>query len=113
LLELLWLSNRPEINADRATRSTIADLAFITWNEKIPSMFETNEIDVAKDYPHYLAWHNRLLERPAVAKTLKDKEAAMIDFMAKMAAIGPPKPQQVPKDKTEQIKVTAVEAIQG
>ena len=98
---------------NRDTRSTIADLAFITWDLKIPSMFEANEIEIAKDYPHYLSWHKRLLERPAVKKTIADKEFAMAEFMAKMAANAPPKPEPVVNDKAKQITVTAVEAVQS
>ena len=34
-------------------------------------------LKVEKNYPNYFAWNKRLTERPAVAKVLKDKQAAM------------------------------------
>jgi hypothetical protein len=107
------LCNYQQLNAKSRTNSTIADLAFITWDLKIPSIFEANEIDIAKDYPHYLAWHKRVLERPAVKKTIADKDVAMAEFMAKMAANGPPKHQPVVNDKANQVTVVAVEAVQN
>ena len=69
-------------------------------------MFEANEIDIAKNYPDYFAWHSRLLERPAVQRMIADKDTAMDDFMAKMAANGPPKPQQLLVNETTEYPIT-------
>jgi glutathione S-transferase len=35
------------------------------------------EINIEKDYPNYFAWDQRMTQRPAVQKVLKDKQAAM------------------------------------
>jgi glutathione S-transferase len=64
---------------DRCLCSTIADLAFITWDMLIPFIFggEAKDLQLEKNYPNYYAWNQRLIARPAVQKIVKDKQAAM------------------------------------
>ncbi|KJZ77926.1 hypothetical protein HIM_02563 [Hirsutella minnesotensis 3608] len=49
---------------------TYADLAFIPWNRVmqgfLTDVWENN--DVKNKYPHFAAWHERLMERPSVKK---------------------------------------------
>ncbi|KAF7561722.1 hypothetical protein G7046_g2424 [Stylonectria norvegica] len=57
-------------------KCTYADLVFTPWNNMVPmakdaeggNIYETFEIE--KTYPHYWAWHHRLMERAVVKKHL-------------------------------------------
>ncbi|KAH6668428.1 glutathione S-transferase [Halenospora varia] len=55
-------------------KCTVADIAFITWFTMVPWIFgdEMESLEIAKNYPNYHSWLERLMERPAVKKTLKD-----------------------------------------
>ena len=58
-------------------KCTYADLSFVIWDHMTPMLFtEEDGVDFTKDYPHYYAWHKRLMERPAV-------KVAVADMMAK------------------------------
>jgi len=59
--------------------STIADLSFITWDALMPWFFgeDWKDVEVEKNYPTYHAWNQKLMQRPAVQKVFKDKEAAV------------------------------------
>ncbi len=50
-------------------KCTYADLAFIPWNTFIPNF--GLDVDVAKEYPNFHAWNDRLTARPAVKKVLE------------------------------------------
>jgi glutathione S-transferase len=51
--------------------STYADVAFIPWNTAVPIMGNIwRKSDIENKYKNYMAWHQRLLARPAVAKIL-------------------------------------------
>ncbi|BGP35436.1 Transcriptional regulator ure2 [Rhodotorula toruloides] len=57
-----------------AGKCTVADLAFLTWNEAgirhlLPDGSE-------KDFPHVFKWHKRTLALPYVAEAFKEREAA-------------------------------------
>lgn len=58
---------------------TIADLSFVTWDMMIPFIFgdEAHGLNLEKTYPAYYAWNQRLMQRPAVQRIVKDKQAAM------------------------------------
>jgi glutathione S-transferase len=45
----------------------------------IPFIFsdEAKDLQLEKNYPNYYAWNQRLMNRPAVQKIVKDKQAAM------------------------------------
>jgi len=58
-------------------KCTIADLAFVTWDMLVPWIFADKGINIEKDYPAYFAWNQRLMQRPAVQKIVKDKQEAM------------------------------------
>lgn len=52
-----------------------ADASFVTWYA-IMYLF-ADKINLEADYPSLNAWLDRLKTRPAIAKVLKDREAAM------------------------------------
>lgn len=70
------LTHRPYLIGERCT---IADLAFITWDLMVPGICEEADFmaTLSEDFPHWTAWHNRLLERPAVKRALKKKQEAL------------------------------------
>jgi glutathione S-transferase len=55
---------------------TLADLAFIPWDRALDTIL-LNDPEAAtaeqreKLYPNWSAWHNRLLQRPAVQKAVQ------------------------------------------
>lgn len=49
-------------------KCTYADLAFIPWFKSVPIAFGDEEVDLAKEYPNFGAWMERLSARPAVQK---------------------------------------------
>ncbi|RMJ10121.1 hypothetical protein CDV36_010253 [Fusarium kuroshium] len=50
---------------------TYADLSFIPWNTAVPVVGDVwKKFDIENKYPNFVAWHNRLMARPAVAKIL-------------------------------------------
>ncbi|KAJ8291736.1 Glutathione S-transferase 1 [Rhodotorula toruloides] len=58
-----------------AGKCTVADLAFLTWNEVgIRHLLPDNS---EKDFPHVFAWHKRTLALPYVVEAFKEREAAM------------------------------------
>ncbi|KAG4437564.1 hypothetical protein IFR05_006951 [Cadophora sp. M221] len=59
-------------------KCTIADLAFIPWDMRIPFIFgDDHSKNMERDYPAYFAWNKRLMQRPAVQKVEKDNQAAI------------------------------------
>ncbi|EPX73463.1 glutathione S-transferase Gst2 [Schizosaccharomyces octosporus yFS286] len=69
-----------------AGKYTIADLSFALWNNTLPMMFgkgkhefkeELPQLDFEKEFPKTYAWHQRLLARPAVSATLKERLQAL------------------------------------
>lgn len=67
-----WLEGKEYLVGNKCT---YADLSFITWYVIIPLMFQEGE-DLAKLYPNWHAWLERLKARPAVKKVLDEKEAS-------------------------------------
>ncbi|EPX71642.1 glutathione S-transferase Gst2 [Schizosaccharomyces octosporus yFS286] len=66
-----------------ANKCTIADLSFVTWNSLLPAVFgpgrhkfkeDLPQIDFEKEFPKTYAWHQRLIQRPAVAAALDERE---------------------------------------
>ncbi|KAH8930415.1 glutathione S-transferase [Atractiella rhizophila] len=53
------------------SKCTVADLAFITWNE---IAFLMKAIDDPEKYPRVFAWHKKMLEIPPVKKVLAEKD---------------------------------------
>jgi len=52
-------------------KATYADLAWVTWNSLLGWL--TPDFDTAKEFPVFHAWHERLVNRPAVKKVLEAK----------------------------------------
>ncbi len=60
-------------------KCTFADLAFVPWDMNMADMLrdsEGNAPDLAKEYPHFHAWNEKLMNRPAVKKCAEDKKKA-------------------------------------
>jgi len=51
-------------------RYTIADMSFITWHNFAINVLVKDSFDCAKEAPHVDAWMKKMLERPAIQKTL-------------------------------------------
>jgi glutathione S-transferase len=62
--------------ADIDLKSTYADAAFIPWENTIHKML-ADKLERYKEYPHYNAWLDRLMARPAVQKFLELRAEAM------------------------------------
>ncbi|PHH72044.1 hypothetical protein CDD80_4821 [Ophiocordyceps camponoti-rufipedis] len=62
--------------------STYSDLCWVPWDvyvtQTVPSVWEAN--DVLAKYPNYVAWHERLMQRPAVRKAESMSERAFNDM---------------------------------
>jgi len=59
-------------------KCTYADIAFIPWDNGLSQfIFSEGEVDWEKEFPDFSAWRQRLLARPAVKKTLAEREAAI------------------------------------
>lgn len=57
---------------------TYADLSFIPWCMILPwLMGDEYEKELEKDLPTYWAWYQRLVNRRAVQKVIKDRQAAL------------------------------------
>ncbi|RHZ69915.1 hypothetical protein CDV55_107948 [Aspergillus turcosus] len=68
-----YLQNRKYLFGDKFT---YVDAAFVPWYRIIPGI-TGDAIDLEKDFPNLDAWLKRLHALPAIAKALKDQEAAM------------------------------------
>jgi glutathione S-transferase len=55
-------------------KATYADLAWVTWNSLLGWLMP--DLDVAKEFPEFHAWNERLASRPAVKKVLADQAKA-------------------------------------
>jgi glutathione S-transferase len=53
-------------------KATYADLAWVTWDALLQWLVP--DLDLATEFPDFNAWHQRLVERPAVKKTFADKD---------------------------------------
>lgn len=59
-------------------RCMYADLAFVMWHIALDRLLEdAGGIDTEKGFPKFHAWHQRLVQRPAVKKVLADKAEEM------------------------------------
>lgn len=56
-------------------KCTYADLSFVTWASMFP-LFFGGQLDIKGEFPHYNAWMERLMARPAVKKVMDEKKAA-------------------------------------
>ena len=70
------LAQTPYLVGDKCT---IADLAFITWDIMIPYICDGESFlgTLNDEFPHWTAWHRRLLERPAVQRALRKKQESL------------------------------------
>jgi len=61
--------------SDLTIISTIADLAFLPWENLVPLLLSEQDVDLQEKYPNYSAWLKLLNERPAVKKVweIRDK----------------------------------------
>lgn len=70
------LADREYLVGDKCT---YADLAFIPWFNTVPYAFVGEEVDLAKEYPNFGAWMERLSARAAVQKAAELKKKLMAD----------------------------------
>lgn len=68
-----WLDGKEYLVGDKCT---YADLSFITWFVLLPMLLQGQDVDLAKEYPHWHSWMERLQARPAVKKVLQEKADA-------------------------------------
>jgi glutathione S-transferase len=52
-------------------KCTIADLAFIKYNDYAIHHLLPTDFNVEKEFPHLAAWHGKLMSRPAVQYAFK------------------------------------------
>jgi len=52
-------------------KCTIADLAFIKYNDYAIRNLLPSDFNVAREFPHFAAWHNKLMSRPSVQYVFK------------------------------------------
>lgn len=60
-------------------KCTFADLAFVPWDMKVVDLLRDSEgkaPDLAKEFPHFHAWNEKIMNRPAVKKCAEDKQKA-------------------------------------
>ncbi|KZF23494.1 glutathione S-transferase Ure2-like protein [Xylona heveae TC161] len=60
-------------------KCTYADISFVSWNSLLPWLLTGVEVDIAKKFPNYHAWNERVTNRPAVQKTIEVKKVAMAE----------------------------------
>ncbi|KXG49259.1 uncharacterized protein PGRI_031290 [Penicillium griseofulvum] len=63
-------------------RYSYVDAAFVPWFE-VAALFWSKEMDLGQNFPHVHAWLHRIKARPAIAKTIDDKEMAAAAAAAK------------------------------
>ena len=68
-----WLEGKEYLVGDKCT---YADLSFITWYAGLPMILEGQGADLAKQYPNWHSWMEKLNARPAVKRVLQDKADA-------------------------------------
>ncbi|KAI1481799.1 hypothetical protein K445DRAFT_314995 [Daldinia sp. EC12] len=69
---------------------TVADLAWIIWEQMADVLLNVMDIHLEGKYPHYDAWYKKVLERPAVKKAVDLR-------MQELAKMGAGKTEDVAK----------------
>jgi glutathione S-transferase len=62
------------VNRLAGGKCTIADLSFIKYNDYAIRHLLPGNFNLEKEFPHLARWHNKLLARPAVQKTMRHME---------------------------------------
>lgn len=72
------LANKEYLVGDRCT---IADLAFVTWDEMVANICEGEPFmeTLEQDCPNWIAWRERLLARPGVQRALEAKAKSLVE----------------------------------
>ncbi|KAI1389881.1 glutathione transferase [Hypoxylon trugodes] len=55
-------------------KCTYADLAFVSWNTFLGTMFPSGGLDLEKEFPEYYRWFMNTANRPATKKVLEFRE---------------------------------------
>ncbi|KAL8278808.1 hypothetical protein RQP46_008877 [Phenoliferia psychrophenolica] len=66
------LAKQPFLLGDKLT---VADIAFVPWNNFALAGLVPAEIDLKAKYPAFAAWHGKLLELDYVKSGIAEKEA--------------------------------------
>lgn len=64
-------------------KCSAADLSFVPFHSRIPSIMGDDKPDMEVEYPHLAAWYKRMLERDTVQKVLADHGQVFKDIAAK------------------------------
>lgn len=56
---------------------TFADLAFVPWHLNMDLLLgEGKAPNLAKEYPSFSAWNEKMINRPAIKKIVEDRQKA-------------------------------------
>ncbi|KAL9083219.1 MAG: hypothetical protein Q9165_008625 [Trypethelium subeluteriae] len=58
-------------------KCTFADLAFVTWNDRVDMVLGVTDSTPLKDFPNVDAWHKRMVSRESFKKSMKIRENLM------------------------------------
>lgn len=58
-------------------KSTYADLAFVTWNDRMDMVLGVPDSKPLKEFPNVEAWHNRMVGRESFRKAMEVREKMM------------------------------------
>jgi glutathione S-transferase len=70
------LANKKWLVGDKCT---FADLAFVTWNDRMDMVLGVPDSTPLKDFPSVEAWHQRMVSRESFKKAMKIREKLMND----------------------------------
>lgn len=60
-------------------KCTYADLAFVTWNDRMDMVLGVPDSKPLKEFPNVEAWHNRMVGRESFRKAMEVREKMMDD----------------------------------
>jgi glutathione S-transferase len=60
-------------------RITFADLAFISWNDRVDEILGVTNDQKFAGFPHLQDWHERMVSRPAWKRTMETRARCMSD----------------------------------
>lgn len=61
-------------------KMTIADLAFVPWNERVDAIFSRTPESKFDGFPRVAAWHARMTARPAWRRAMSSRDRLMDDM---------------------------------
>ena len=58
-------------------KCTFADLAFVTWNDRMDMVLGIPDSKPLEEFPNVEAWHNRMISRDSFKKAMQTREKLM------------------------------------